>query len=76
MLREDVVAACECEAFHIYAVDTIYEALKLLTGAPSGVRVHGHYPKGTLLCSAVARAEAYWRTPCRARNLSGRSRQL
>jgi ATP-dependent Lon protease len=61
MLREDVVAACECDAFHIYAVDTIHEALELLTGMPAGARVNGHYPKGTLLCSAVERAEAYWR---------------
>jgi ATP-dependent Lon protease len=61
MLREDVVAACERGAFHVYAVDTIHGALELLTGVPAGERVNGHYPEGTLLDKAVERAEAYWR---------------
>ncbi len=61
MLREDVVAACERGKFHIFAVETIYEALEILTGVPAGERVDGKFLAGTLLRQAVDRAEQYWR---------------
>ena len=62
MLRPDVVAACEEERFHVYAVETIHQALELLTGCPAGARdADGHYPEHTLLHMAMERAQAYWR---------------
>jgi lon-related putative ATP-dependent protease len=62
MLRTDVVEACEKGGFHVYAVDTIHEALELLTGRPAGQRdAEGHYPEDTVLGIAEAKALAYWR---------------
>ena len=62
MLNHDVVAACDAGKFHVYAVDTIHEALAILTGydvgEPDG---DGNYPAGTLLQIAEARAYDYWR---------------
>ncbi|MGQ0613311.1 MAG: Lon protease family protein [Planctomycetaceae bacterium] len=61
MLRSDVVAACRAGRFHVYAVDTIEEALEVLTGAPAGRRGgDGIYPEGTLLRQAVDKAFEYW----------------
>jgi predicted ATP-dependent protease len=37
MLRSDVVEAAKAGQFHVYAVDTIDEALELLTGVAAGV---------------------------------------
>jgi hypothetical protein len=62
MLRPDVVTACEEERFHVYAVETIHQALELLTGRPAGYRdPQGHYPEHTLLRLAMDRARDYWR---------------
>ena len=62
MLRPDVVKACEAERFHVYAVETIHQALELLTGHPAGHRSpQGQYPAHTLLHLAVHRARDYWR---------------
>lgn len=45
MLREDVVEAVEGGDFHVYAVNTIDEALELLTGASAGVPdEEGNFP--------------------------------
>lgn len=61
MLRHDVVAACEAGRFHVYAVETIQQALELLTGRAAGTRdAEGHYPEHTLLRLATERAYAYW----------------
>jgi predicted ATP-dependent protease len=49
MLREDVVAAAEEDVFNVYAVETVDEAIELLTGRPSGERDDGGvYPEGTV----------------------------
>ncbi len=62
MLRQDVVAAAAAGQFHVYAIDTLHEALELLTGIPAGVRsASGKYPKGSLLGIALERARRYWR---------------
>jgi predicted ATP-dependent protease len=62
MLRQDVVDACEQGRFHVYAVDTIQEALELFSGRAAGVRGEdGHYPEDSLLGTAVAQARAYWK---------------
>ena len=62
MLRPTLVKACAAGEFHIYAVDTVHEALTLLAGKPAGERGStGKYPAGSVLCKAVARAKDYWR---------------
>ena len=49
MLRSDVVQAAAAGQFHVYAVETIDQALALLTGLESGERqADGHYPQGTV----------------------------
>jgi ATP-dependent Lon protease len=60
MLRADVVAACRAGRFHIYAVDTIHEALELFTGIPAGQSTTGRYPAGSVLAVAVQRAHEFW----------------
>ncbi|MGB2985826.1 MAG: ATP-binding protein [Phycisphaerae bacterium] len=61
MIREDVVDACRDGTFRIYAVQTIHEALEVLTGTPAGRRApDGRYPEKTLLALAVDKARDYW----------------
>jgi len=49
MLREDVVAACEREAFAIHAVGTIDEGMEILTGLAAGQPgADGAYPENSL----------------------------
>ncbi len=49
ILRRDVVEAVEAGRFHVYAVETVDEALELLTGRPAGVRDGlGVYPPATM----------------------------
>jgi predicted ATP-dependent protease len=62
MLREDVVAACREQQFHVYAVDNIFDALELMTDCPVGrCDSNGDYPTDSLLALAHDRIEAYWR---------------
>jgi predicted ATP-dependent protease len=61
MLRPDVVDACAEGRFHVYAVETVQEALEILTGVPAGERDEsGEYPPDTLLRKAVERAHEFW----------------
>jgi predicted ATP-dependent protease len=61
MLRHDVVEACREGRFCVHAVQTVHEALELLTGRPAGERdERTGYPQGTLLATAVKRARDYW----------------
>lgn len=49
MLREDVVAAGAAGQFHVYAVETIDEAISLLTGLPAGTAdAQGNFPEGSV----------------------------
>ncbi len=49
MLRREVVEAIREGKFHIYAVETVDEALELLTGMPAGERdASGQFPEGTV----------------------------
>ena len=49
MLRHDVVEAAEQGKFHIYPVDTVEQALELLTGLEAGVRdKDDKYPEGSI----------------------------
>lgn len=61
MVREDVVETCRKGRFQVYAVETVQEALELLTGMPAGTRgADGLYPENTLLGLGVKRAREYW----------------
>jgi ATP-dependent Lon protease len=61
MLRHDVVEACAEGRFRVYAVETVHEAIELLTGVPAGARdAQGAFPDGSLLGLAVTRAREYW----------------
>jgi predicted ATP-dependent protease len=56
MLKKEVVDATAAGRFHIYAVDTIDQAVQLLTGTPAGVRdKHGDYPEDTVNFRVAAR---------------------
>ncbi len=58
MLRSDVVAAVEAGMFHIYAVDTVDQAVSILTGVPAGeANEQGEYPAGTVNHQVAARLE-------------------
>jgi len=49
MLREEVVEAVEAGQFHIWAAETVDEALEILTGMPAGeMDEEGNYPEGSV----------------------------
>jgi hypothetical protein len=55
------VDACRARRFHVWAVDTVQQALEILTGRPAGERDrHGCYPEDSLLRIAAERAADYW----------------
>ncbi|MCA1957584.1 MAG: AAA family ATPase, partial [Nitrospira sp.] len=57
-LRRDVVEAAEAGRFAVYAVNTIDEAVELLTGIPAGERgLDGLYPPDTVFGRAARRLE-------------------
>lgn len=60
MLRKDIVDACEAGKFHVYAVETIHEALEIMTGHSAGEYLDGEYTEGSLLQLAVEQAHTYW----------------
>ncbi|MCP4079804.1 MAG: AAA family ATPase [Planctomycetaceae bacterium] len=80
MLRSDVVEACAAGKFHIYAVDTIHQAMELMTGIPAGDFVEGIYPVGSLLAMAVEKAHEYWRltlaSPAQMTRIAGESEEV
>jgi predicted ATP-dependent protease len=56
MLRRDVVDAVAAGQFHVYAVNTIDEALELLSGLPAGEpNDEGAYPEGSANFHVAAR---------------------
>ncbi|WP_320006771.1 AAA family ATPase [Maridesulfovibrio sp.] len=58
MLRREVVQAVEKGDFHIYPVNTIEEAIYILTGKEAGVRgKDGKFPEGTVYRKADDRLE-------------------
>ncbi len=61
MLRADVVAAAHDRQFHVWAVDTVSEALEVLTGRVAGdPEAPGPYPEDSLYALARERARAYF----------------
>lgn len=66
-LRREVVEAVEAGQFTVYAVDTVEEAIELLTGVPAGERgLEGAYPPDTIYglvaqrLQEMAQAVAEW----------------
>jgi ATP-dependent Lon protease len=61
MLRDDVVESCARGKFRVLAVETVQQALEILSGIPAGVRnKKGVYPAASVLGIAVRRAREYW----------------
>jgi predicted ATP-dependent protease len=49
MLRRDVVEAVAAGQFHVYPMQTVNEAIELLTGIPAGERnEEGQFPEGSV----------------------------
>lgn len=62
MLREDVVEACREGKFSVHGVETIHQALSLMTGQDVGESdAEGKYPTESLLGKAVAKAGQFWK---------------
>ncbi|WP_369957590.1 AAA family ATPase [Psychrobacter sp. CLB018] len=56
MLRDDIIAAVQAEQFHIYGVQTLSEALTLMTGLPvDTMDKKGRYRKDTLFGKVLSR---------------------
>lgn len=62
MLNPELLEICAAGKFHVYAVDTIHQALQIFTGRTPGVAdAKGQYPEDSLLNLAKARARHFWR---------------
>ncbi len=62
MLRDEVVAAARGGQFHLWAVATVDEALRLMTGQPAGEHnQRGAYPRGSLHRAVAERLAAFTR---------------
>ncbi len=74
MLREDVVEACRAGNFHVFAVDTIQQALEIFTGMPAGEwdEETQSYSEGSLLSLAVEKARSYWTLASRSPATGGK----
>lgn len=56
MLRDDIIAAVQAGQFHIYGVQTLSEALTLMTGLPvDTINKKGRYRKDTLFGKVLSR---------------------
>lgn len=59
MLRQDVIEAVAAKQFHIYAIETIDQAIEILTGVPAGtLDEEGNYPADSVNGRVVARLAA------------------
>ncbi len=60
MLRDEVVEAIRAGKFHLWAIDTVDEAIALLTGMEPGQRQEdGSFPEGTFHHAVEQRLEAF-----------------
>ena len=60
VLRQDVVDAISAGQFHVYSVDSIEEAVELLTGVPAGEPDEdGGYPPDTVYGKVMTQLEAF-----------------
>jgi predicted ATP-dependent protease len=56
MLRKDLVEATAAGKFHVYPIETVDQAITLLTGLPAGAPdADGQYPEGTVNGCVAAR---------------------
>ncbi|MBC8872979.1 MAG: AAA family ATPase [Planctomycetes bacterium] len=56
MLRQDLIAATVAGKFHVYPIETVDQAITLLTGVPAGVPdAEGQYPEETVNGRVAAR---------------------
>lgn len=63
MLRREVVAAVESGRFHVHAIETVDDAIELLTGQPAGARDQsGAFPEGSVNARVEARLIAFARS--------------
>ena len=71
MLRQDVVEAVQSGKFQVHAVETVDDAIELLTGKPAGARAQdGRFPDGSInalvdarLASFAETARSFFSTP-------------
>jgi lon-related putative ATP-dependent protease len=76
MLRADVVEAAEKGLFHVWPVETVDQAVGLLTGLPAGERGEdGRFPEGSVnrraddrLADFAKKARAFGKTPAASGN--------
>lgn len=62
MLRAEVIEACRAGRFAIWPVETVDQAIEILTGQPAGARQSdGSYPAGTVNRKVAARLSALHR---------------
>ncbi len=74
MLRREVVEAAEKGLFHVWPVETVDEAVELLTGVPAGARgSDGRFPEGSVnrraddrLAAFAEKARSFGRAPAAA----------
>jgi predicted ATP-dependent protease len=74
MLRGDVVEAAAKGLFHVWPVETVDEAVELITGVPAGARdAEGRFPEGTAnrrvddrLAAFAEKARSFGRGPAPA----------
>lgn len=65
MLRADIVEAIRTGEFHVYGIETIDQALAILTGKDAGNLADSTYAKGSVLALAQERAHNYWKVASR-----------
>ncbi|HEY6105926.1 MAG TPA: S16 family serine protease, partial [Anaeromyxobacteraceae bacterium] len=82
MLREDVVEAVRRGQFHLWAVETVDQAIEILTGVPAGERApDGRWPEGSVNARVAARVAEMaeraraWATPPRPEELASGERK-
>jgi predicted ATP-dependent protease len=76
MLRADVVAAASKGLFHIWPIETVDQAVELLTGLPAGERGEDRrFPEGSVnrraddrLAHFAKKARAFGKTPAASGN--------
>ena len=62
MLRKEILDAVAQNLFHLWTVQTLDDAITLLTGCPAGERqADGSYPQGTFNHTVIARLDAFAR---------------
>ena len=57
VLDDEIIIASEAGRFHIYAVETVDEALNLLTGVEADELIQGQYPESSINALALARLQ-------------------